>query len=411
MNAIETLYDWCMNNNNDNILKAWDYEKNPDTPKDIGKASKKERYFYCPICGKSYQRKIVNLVKFGEITPCPHCRSFGQWCLDHERKDLLKRWDYEKNDCSPFEVWFGGRATAYFKCPRGIHESELKQIRSITSNFTECKCNECESFGQWGIDNFGDDFIEKYWSDKNTVDPMKIFKSSRVKVWIKCQEKDYHQDYEIACYHFTQGKRCPYCAGKKVDPNDSLGAKYPECQEFWFQKNLTPFQVLPESGKKVYWECKKHGLYRKAVSAEVAMNFRCPKCILEENESSYQATVRNYLESIFGQKNILHEGQCNISPINPQTGRHLRYDNQVVPLKLIIEVNGKQHYAPIKLYTQEGKTPQEALKYRKGLDKYKRDYAIKQGYNFLTIPYWQFDIDKTWKKSIDEKIKQIQMAK
>lgn len=44
--------------------------------------------------------------------------------------------------------------------------------------------------------------------------------------------------------------------------------------------------------------------------------------------------------------------------------------------------------------------------YRKELDEFKKEYAIKNGYSYLAIPYWEFK-DDTWKRSIDDKIVSI----
>ena len=70
------------------------------------------------------------------------------------------------------------------------------------------------SFGKWLVDNLGFDAIEKYWSDKNTVDPFEIGSGSRVSIWIKCQYG--HPDYPIVAYSFKAGCRCSVCAGRKV---------------------------------------------------------------------------------------------------------------------------------------------------------------------------------------------------
>ena len=47
------------------------------------------------------------------------------------------------------------------------------------------------------------------------------------------------------------------------------------------------------------------------------------------------------------------------------------------------------------------------LKERKEKDEYKKNFAIKNGYYYLEIPYWCDDDEETWKKMIDEKINKI----
>lgn len=333
----KTFYDWCKEKQHEDWLERWDYSKNSFSPKDIGSYSNKYCYFICPKCGKSTPHQPNNIVTKDQMPKCTYCNSFGVWCIEHERRDLLKRWDYEKNKVSPFDVQKTATGKKYyFKCPRGIHPSEAKRLDHVVDSFVSSQCEECKSFGQWGIDTFGKDFLKKYWSDKNSRDPMKIRRQSSEKVWIKCPDVKYHQDYQVTCNNFFRGCRCPYCAGVKTDIHDSLGCLYPESFNFWFQKKDSPYDYLPGAEKQVYWKCEKHGLYRQRIHDAVRAEFTCPKCNAETSESSYERKVRLYLEKIFGKDDVLHESKCNLRPKNPQTNARLRYDNEVVSIKLII---------------------------------------------------------------------------
>ena len=53
--------------------------------------------------------------------------SFAEWCKDNGHEDWLSLWDYELNDVKPDEVAYKSGKKYWFKCPRGIHESELKK--------------------------------------------------------------------------------------------------------------------------------------------------------------------------------------------------------------------------------------------------------------------------------------------
>ena len=69
---------------------------------------------------------------------------------------------------------------------------------------------------------------------------------------------------------------------------------------------------------------------------------------------------------------------------------------------LIIEVHGEQHYK-IGNYTKT----KEELQQRKLIDRYKRIKCIQSGYEYLELPYIAFDNEETYKKLIDDKIKEI----
>ena len=72
-------------------------------------------------------------------------------------------------------------------------------------------------------------------------------------------------------------------------------------------------------------------------------------------------------------------------------------------LSLIIEVHGSQHYKITGYYNKT----KEDLEYQQYKDKYKKDYCIQMDYEYLEIPYTAFDKKETYKKLINNKIKEI----
>lgn len=119
--------------------------------------------------------------------------------------------------------------------------------------------------------------------------------------------------------------------------------------------------------------------------------------------------VENYIFDIY-QYNILHEHQCNLKIRNPKTDTLLPYDNEVVDLRLIIEVHGQQHYEICGLTkmsaNQRNTTPEQAFLDQQHRDRIKKDYALSQGYHYLEIPYWT-EKDESYKTLIDDKIHEI----
>ena len=300
------------------------------------------------------------------------------------------------------------------------HKCSVKLFGSKKANNT--KLNKRISFAQWGIDNLGDGFLEKYWSDKNTINPWEIGYGSKKKVWIKCQEKNYHEDYQITCNSFVTGNRCPYCSHKKVHPKDSLGQYIIDNygQDFlnniWSDKNeKSAFEYSIGSQQKVLWKCldNKHEDYKRGINASNSYEFRCPKCSIERNESILQEKVRKYL-NLLNNKNytILHENKCTIVPTNPRTNYQLPFDNEIKELKLIIEVMGEQHYKEIskwidKWSKNKDMNKKEILHYQQLKDRYKRIKVIQQGYFYIEIPYWTDNKKEDWKTLISNKINEI----
>ena len=386
---------------------------------DYLKSVREDGKYYCRKCalnlyGMSNRNK--NKLKNGE-------KSFYDWCIKNNKQDVLNRWDYELNNCSPQEVTYGSHGFNnkgyWFKCPKGNHDSEQKNINNFTSvNEKSTECNQCNSFAQWGIDNICSDFLNKYWDwNKNNelgINPWKISRRCHKRVWIKCQKKNYHDSYDIQCDTFVSGTRCSYCKGSKVHPLDSLGQyiinNYGKefLDKIWSDKNnKSPFEYTPFSEQKIWWKCidNKHDDYKRMIKNSNKQEFRCPKCVQKRKESLLQEKVRLYLESLNnGQYVILHEYNCTIVPINPKTNKKLPFDNEIKELKLIIEVNGRQHYKEL-----SGKWFDENFDLHKLQlhDRYKKFIAYKNGYEYIVIPYWIDDDNETWKQLINNKINEI----
>lgn len=407
--------------------------------KDLPKKSHIEVYCSCDGCGKIFKREYRDYIK-NKYVYCKNCShtidilknknkkeliiSFEQWCIENNKQDILDRWDYELNKCSPCDIIFKTGKKYYFKCNCNYkHKSELKQINTFTMSENKIMgCKQCNSFAQWGINNICEDFLEKYWDyDKNTLNPWKIDYATNKKIWIKCQEKSYHGSYEISCNNFTCGNcRCPYCENKnnKIHPMDSLGQYIIDnfgedfLNKIWSNKNKkSPFKYSPFSVKKVWWKCSndKHEDYFRSISSSNKYNFRCPKCSREKTESILQEKVRTYIESL--NYTILHEEKCSIHAKNPKTNRWLPFDNEIKELKLIIEVNGIQHYKITNIHNLSANhyntTPEYELHYQKVKDRYKRIIAKQNDYYFLEIPYWTDNENEDWKQLIDNKINEI----
>ena len=72
--------------------------------------------------------------------------TFYQWCVDNSRQDLLNRWDYEMTGFAPEDITYASAKPVYFKCPKGLHESEKRKVYVITNKKSDqhnFRCKEC----------------------------------------------------------------------------------------------------------------------------------------------------------------------------------------------------------------------------------------------------------------------------
>ena len=423
----KSFYDWCIENNRQDVLDRWDYELNDYSPKDVSYNTNKKMWLKCNKHSE-HKSELKNINNFasgnGGTMDCKQCNSFAQWCIDNNRQDILDRWDYDLNNCSPWEISYGSRKKYWFKCDKHKeHKSELKNINHFTSGQEgSMSCKQCNSIARYILDNFPNKKLEEVWDyEKNgDLDPWNIDKGSNKKYWFICQERGYHGSYEIISNTFYSGARCPFCSSIKVHPLDSLGQyiidNYEEefLWKIWSDKNeINPFEISIHSKKRYWWNCpdNKHKSFERSCNESTRLEFRCPKCSEEKDESIIEGKTRLYLEELGYE--VKTEHNCTIRPINPKTNYPLPFDNEIVlnnGKHLIIEVHGEQHYYRHFYMTIKKKTKEEAekeLHYQQVKDRYKRIKCIQAGYEYLELPYTAFDKKDTYKKMIDNKIKEI----
>lgn len=389
---------------------------------DLGNASKMVVQVKCDCCDKilnitwqiylrvvkddnKYYCKKCSAVLYGgtniSITRLKKGTSFEQWCIENNRQDILNRWDYELNKNNPNEINYRTSKKYYFKCPYNIHKSELKKIVNVTLNHEgSIDCKACNSFAQWGIDNICKDFLEMYWDyDKNiNIDPWDISRATHKKVWIKCQEKDYHGSYDISCSNFTtKNLRCSYCSsiGGKVHSLDSLGKLLEDIGllYLWSDKNKkTPYEYTPMSNQKVWWKCKdgKHEDFCRTIKNSNKSYFRCPNCSFSKGED----IIMTYLN----QNKINYIPQKTFKGLIGVGKRLLSYDFYLPEYNLLIEYQGEFHDGSGD--TSNLQTP-DALEKQQEHDKRKKEYATKHSIKLLEIWYWNFD---NIEKIIEEEI-------
>ena len=327
---VEIECDYCKE------IKKWTYDAYNSYVRENGNT-------YCFKCGKKLYGDKKSLK-----TKLKKSKSFYDWCIENDREDLLLRWDYELNDCTPKDISYASSVPRWFRCATHIeHKSETKVINRITCNNQEgsMNCKQCNSIAQYILDNFPNKKLEEVWDyEKNEdLDPWNVSYGSSKKCWFKCQEKDYHESYKMCCNNFSNNHYCPLCTEEKE------------------------------------------------------------KSIIEEKTESYLKQL--------GYK-VKTEHNCTIRPINPKTKQPLPFDNEIIlenGKHLVIEVHGKQHYEinENSNFLKVGQTIEEYLHQRKLYDRYKRIKCIQAGYYYLELPYTVFNKKEIYKTLINNKIKEI----
>lgn len=418
----QSFKDWCIENNHKDFLDRWDYNKNEVKPSEVSYVSHNKFYFKCP-CQKhdSSLYQLSSLYVMDELR-CKFCNSFAQRFIDIRGEHALEKyWDYDKNTVDPWDISGSSNQKIWLKCTDTDYHGSYEITRDSAINGHGCPyCNHTkihpkDSFGQMMINRYGKENFDKIWNaEKNKVDPFTIPPSTRrCKVWLNCLDVPYHPP-TLAYPNDIKNHSgfCHYCAKTEVCKEDSLGYNYPEVLDIWSDKNSkSPYEYFPNSNFYVWWKCccGKHNDFKRKITDAKAGEFGCPKCSQESMTSKLQNKFCDYIKKKYNYL-MLHENDCTLKPRNPMTNTLLRYDIEIPDLKLIIEVNGLQHYEicgfTYMTANHYGTSPKEEFEKYQYRDKYKMEYALNKGYYYLIIPYWT-EKDRTYKLLIDNKINDI----
>ncbi|MDD4202197.1 MAG: zinc-ribbon domain-containing protein [Candidatus Omnitrophica bacterium] len=197
---------------------------------------------------------------------------------------LAKEWHRTKNkDLTPHDVVPGSSKKAWWKCPKGDDHVWEAVIASRAKN--NCGCPYCSGRYADKNNNFkktNSKILKEWHPTKNgKLKPSDFTPRSGVKVWWKCSKGDDHE-WQSTIASRTTGNGCPVCSGRKTVKSNSLATLNPELAKEWHpvkNKDLTPYDVVLGSNKKVWWKCSKgedHEWQATVVGRSEGSN--CPVC-------------------------------------------------------------------------------------------------------------------------------------
>ncbi len=195
--------------------------------------------------------------------------------------------------------------------------------------------------------------IAKEWhpTKNGKLTPYDVTLGNRKKVWWQCSVSDAHEwEAQIASRTEGNGKGrgCPYCAGKRVAPENSLATLSPEIAKEWHPiKNgdLTPNDLTNKSQKKVWWQCQRFSqhVWLVAVGSRTGSSSGCPHC--SQQSSVPEMRFLSELEAIF--KSVKSRHQIDGKEIDiflPDINLGIEYDGQYFHQKRVYEDLQKNKY-------------------------------------------------------------------
>jgi hypothetical protein len=372
--TIENIKLWCKLNNKEFELISDKYEGNNKKLK--WKCLKED-------CKEIFEMNWSNIY-IGQN--CPYCCGVQVGlsnCLATKRPDLAKEWHPTKNgDLTPYDVTCGSHKNVWWLCQKCNYEWQTAICNR--NNGSDCPKHKFEKISIANSIPTKDnnllimfpDLCKEWNYDKNIKNPEEYCMGSNKKVWWKCEER---HEWEAAINNRCNGNNCPYCNGNKVCIDNCLQTINIKLSKEWnFDKNkdLTPYDVMANSNKKVWWKCNICNYEWIAVINNRNRGKGCPKC----NESKGESKIKQYLEN----KNIKYESQYRF--ILCKNIRPLPFDLYLSKYNVCIEFDSELHYKSIDYFGGE-----LAFKKRQQNDKIKTKYCQDNNILLLRIPYWEFN--------------------
>lgn len=170
--------------------------------------------------------------------------------LENEKKKLLNQWNLIDIEVDRFKIY-------------------EQYICSLKEN---------------SIANLRPDLLEEWdYEQNNGLNPEFVSVGSNKVVHWKCKKNDH--TWKAMINNRNNGTDCPYCSNKKIDSDgsNSLALRYPELSKEWhpnLNQDLTPFQVLFGSHKRVWWLCKKDSshVWDATIDSRTQGKRNCPYC-------------------------------------------------------------------------------------------------------------------------------------
>ncbi|MBQ2237358.1 MAG: hypothetical protein II317_04565 [Clostridia bacterium] len=270
---------------NPDLAKEWNYNKNFGlTPMDVMPNSGKKVWWKCAN-GHEWQATIAHR---NDGSDCPYCS--GRYVITGENDlktinpDLANEWNYKRNGgLKPAHFLANSHEKVWWKCSSG-HEWQA----TIDSRNTGRGCPYCAS--QKILKGYNDlltinPTLAKEWNhEKNDkLTPSDVMPNSNKKVWWKCSNG---HEWQAMVSSRNKGACCPYCSGRNaIKGENDLQTVNPTLAKEWnYEKNngLTPMDVLPNSGKNVWWKCSE-GHEWQARIADRNKGRGCPICRKTKN--------------------------------------------------------------------------------------------------------------------------------
>ena len=380
--------------------------KNELIPRQVFKRSGRKYWFDCE-CGHEFESSL-NGISGNNNVWCAFCAN-KNLCGNHDCQSCFgksfashiksKYWS-DKNELTPRQAIKGSQNKYWFDCECGhTFNSALNDITQnkwcpYCSNQKLCENQDCQ---QCFEKSFALHDKSKYWSDENELTPRQVIKGSHKKYWFNCE---CGHTFNSALFTITRNNGwCSYCSNNKLCSDNTCQICFEksfashEKSKYWSNKNIEiPRNVFKSSGRKYWFNCKDGHEFESLLSNISGKNRWCPICVNKTEKKLYEELLQIY-PSLKTQFRI---NWCK----NPKTQCFLPFDFVIEEYKIIIELDGPQHFRQVRNW----KSPEEQFE----LDQYKEQCANENGYSLIRLLQEDVLYDRyDWLAELNENITKL----
>jgi hypothetical protein len=374
----------------------------------VSKNSNKKFKFNCEDCGHELEMILKNVCS-GQW--CKYCNSDGlceeEDCLFCYQKSfashpMAEAWSTQ-NEIAPRQIMRRSDKKFWFECIDCKHSfsSALYSINNdkhcpFCTSQQLCDNHECNICFKKSCASHE---ISKAWSNENIIQPRHVFLQSNKKIKFNCL-LCYHS-YETKIQHYiNRNGSCPYCANKYLCENEDCKpcfqksfASHPQIH-CWSTKNtISPRNLFKGSETTCIFDCDMCHSEFKSKLYNVLTGYWCPYC-----KKKTESKVHSFLKSLEGEWTTqLRFPWCRFS----NTGNIMPFDFGSISKKILIEVDGAQHFTQISNWEHPENVQMKDIE--------KIQYCIKEGFSIIHIN--QLDIWKdsyVWKKTLTSEIMRLE---
>ena len=386
--------------------KYWS-SKNTEKPENVFKCSGKKYWFECD-CGHTFDSQLNDITR-GKW--CPYCVNrklcnessclscYNNSFASHEKS---KYWG-SKNTEQPRDVFKSSHKKFWFDCDCCKHtfDSVLSDITrggwcSYCSNPPKRLCNESSCLSCYDK-SFASHEKSKYWSSRNIEHPRDVFKGVSTKQFsFDC---DCGHTFDSQLNNINKGSWCPYCSNHKLCNESSCLVCYNKSfashakSKYWSNQNTEQQRdVFKCSGKKYWFDCDCGHIFDSVLASITSSGTWCPHCVNKTETKLYENISQIYPTLQHG----FRQDWCK--KIN-----HCPYDFCIPEHKIIIELDGPQHFRQI----AKRRSPEDEFEN----DKFKEDCANQNDYSVIRLLQEDVWYDRyDWIKKLCERIEEIKAS-